>query len=70
MAKLKESVIGVLIGQIGQVVGSTWKGISVLRVLPASVANPQDGQTVDAKAEMGCYDEVFTADERVPADRV
>ncbi len=41
MAKLKESVIGVLIGQIGQVVGSTWKGISVLRVLPASVANPQ-----------------------------
>jgi hypothetical protein len=41
MAKLKESVIGVLVGQIGQVVGSTWKGISVLRVLPANVANPQ-----------------------------
>ncbi len=41
MAKLKESVIGVLIGKIGQVVGSTWKGISVLRVLPASIANPQ-----------------------------
>jgi hypothetical protein len=34
-------VIGVLIGQIGQVVGSTWKGISVLRVLPVSRANPQ-----------------------------
>ncbi len=41
MAKLKESVIGVLIGKIGQVVGTTWKGISVLRVLPASIANPQ-----------------------------
>jgi hypothetical protein len=40
MAKLKESVIGVLSGKIGQVVGATWKGISILRVLPASVANP------------------------------
>jgi len=29
MAKLKESVIGVLIGKIGQVVGAKWKGISV-----------------------------------------
>jgi len=34
MAKLKESVIIVLIGKIGQVVGSKWKGISVLKVLP------------------------------------
>jgi len=41
MAKLKESVIGVLIGKIGQVVGAKWKGISVLRVKSASVANPQ-----------------------------
>jgi hypothetical protein len=41
MAKLKESVVGVLIGKIGQVVGAKWKGISVLRVLPGSVANPK-----------------------------
>jgi len=41
MAKLKESVVGVLVGKIGQVVGSTWKGISVLRVLPAKIANPK-----------------------------
>ena len=41
MAKLKESVIGVLSGKIGQVVGATWKGISVLKVLPGSVAQPQ-----------------------------
>jgi hypothetical protein len=41
MAKLTESVIGVLSGKIGQVVGATWKGISILKVLPGSVANPQ-----------------------------
>jgi hypothetical protein len=41
MAKITESVIGVLKGKIGQVVGFTWKGIPVLRVLPGSIANPQ-----------------------------
>ena len=41
MAKLTESVIGKLSGKIGQVVGATWKGIAVLKVLPGSVANPQ-----------------------------
>jgi hypothetical protein len=41
MAKIKESVIGVLSGKIGQVVGATWKGISILKVLAGSVANPQ-----------------------------
>ena len=33
MAKLTESVIGKLSGKIGQVVGATWKGIAVLKVL-------------------------------------
>ena len=41
MAKITESVIGVLSGKIGQVVGATWKGIAVLKVLPGSIANPQ-----------------------------
>jgi hypothetical protein len=41
MAKLKESPIGVLIGKLGQVVGAKWKGIAVLRIKSASVANPQ-----------------------------
>jgi hypothetical protein len=41
MAKITESVIGKLRGKIGQVVGSSWKGISILRVLAGSVANPQ-----------------------------
>jgi hypothetical protein len=41
MAKITESVIGVLKGKIGQVVGFKWKGIPVLRVLSGSVSNPK-----------------------------
>jgi len=40
MAKLLESPIGVLIGKLGQVVGCKWKGIAVLRIKSASVADP------------------------------
>jgi hypothetical protein len=41
MAKITGSVIGQISGKVGQVVGSSWKGIAVLRVLASSVANPQ-----------------------------
>ena len=49
MAKLKESPIGVLIGKIGQVVGAKWKGISVLRILPASISNPQTDKQLEQR---------------------
>jgi len=51
MAILKESVIGVLSGKIGQVVGSTWKGISVLKVLPGSVAQPNTDKQLAQRAK-------------------
>ncbi len=41
MAIIKESPLGVISGKIGQIVGSTWKGINYVRVLAGSVANPQ-----------------------------
>ena len=49
MAILKQSVIGVLSGKIGQVVGATWKGISILKVLPAKVANPKTDKQLDQR---------------------
>ena len=52
MAILKQSVIGVLSGKIGQVVGATWKGISVLKVAPASVANPQTDKQLAQRAKV------------------
>ena len=36
MAKIKKGILGGLSGQIGNVVGSSWNGIDVLKTLPAS----------------------------------
>lgn len=49
MAKLKESPVGVLIGKLGQVVGSKWKGIAVLRIKSASVSNPQTDKQLEQR---------------------
>lgn len=40
MAVIKSGILGGLSGSIGNVTGSSWKGISVLRTKPLSVANP------------------------------
>lgn len=41
MAVIKRGILGGFSGKIGNVVGSTWKGIDVIKSLPLSVANPQ-----------------------------
>lgn len=41
MAKLLQGILGGLSGSIGTVVGSSWKGIPVVKTKPLSVANPQ-----------------------------
>ena len=46
MAKLKQGILGGIIGKIGNVVGSTWKGIAYIKTLPLSVANPQTAAQV------------------------
>jgi hypothetical protein len=51
MAKLKESAIGVLIGKIGQVVGSKWKGIAVLKIKSASVADAKTDKQLAQRAK-------------------
>lgn len=40
MAVIKAGILGGLSGSIGNVTGSSWKGIAVLRTKPLSVANP------------------------------
>lgn len=37
MARMNQGILGGLSGKVGNVVGGTWKGISYLRALPASV---------------------------------
>lgn len=40
MAVIKSGILGGLSGSIGNVTGSSWKGVPVLRTKPLSVANP------------------------------
>jgi hypothetical protein len=45
MAKIKQGVLGGFSGSIGNVTGSSWKGIAVMKSKPLSVSNPRtDGQ--------------------------
>lgn len=41
MAKLKQGILGGISGTVGNVVGSSWKGIDVIKSKPLSVANPK-----------------------------
>lgn len=41
MAVIKRGILGGFQNKIGNVVGSSWKGIATMRALPISVANPR-----------------------------
>ena len=41
MGIIKRGILGGVANKIGNVVGSSWKGIATLRSLPLSVANPR-----------------------------
>lgn len=46
MAKIPQGILGGVSGKIGGVVGSSWKGINVIKTKPLSVANPQSAGQV------------------------
>jgi hypothetical protein len=46
MAIIKQGILGGIQNKIGNVVGSSWKGIAVLKSLPISVANPRTAPQV------------------------
>lgn len=41
MASIKQGILGGFKGRVGSVVGSSWKGIAVMKAKPLSVANPK-----------------------------
>lgn len=41
MGKIKQGILGGFSNKVGTVVGSSWKGIAVMRSMPLSVANPR-----------------------------
>ena len=41
MGKIKQGILGAISGKVGSIVGSSWKGIAVIKAMPLSVANPR-----------------------------
>lgn len=52
MAILKQGILGGISGKIGNIVGSSWKGISVVKTKPLSVANPKTAGQVAQRGRM------------------
>lgn len=53
MATIKQGILGAFSGKVGSVVGSSWKGIPVMKSLPPSVANPKTAGQVLQRGKMG-----------------
>jgi len=50
MAKINQGILGGFSGKVGGIVGSSWKGIAVMKAKPLSVANPKTaGQVTQRK---------------------
>jgi hypothetical protein len=53
MAKIPQGILGGISGKIGGIVGSSWKGINVIKTKPLSVANPQTAGQVAQRSLFG-----------------
>jgi len=52
MGKISQGILGNVSGKVGSVVGSSWKGIGTVKIMPSSVANPQTAGQVEQRARM------------------
>lgn len=51
MGVIKRGILGGFSGKVGSVVGSSWKGIAVIKSLPLSVANPRTAGQVSQRTK-------------------
>ncbi len=58
MGVIKQGILGGFSGKVANVVGSSWKGIAVLKSLPLSVANPN---TAGQQAQRGAMTQIVIA---------
>jgi uncharacterized protein (DUF1330 family) len=49
MGKIKQGILGGFSGKVAGVVGSSWKGINVMRAMPISVANPRTASQIEQR---------------------
>ena len=52
MATIKQGILGAFSGKVAGVVGSSWKGIPVMKSLPPSVANPKTARQIEQRSRM------------------
>lgn len=52
MATIKQGILGAFSGKVAGVVGSSWKGIPVMKSLPPSVANPRTAAQIEQRSRM------------------
>jgi hypothetical protein len=52
MATIKQGILGAFSGKVGNVVGSSWKGIPVMKSLPPSVSNPRTAAQLAQRSAM------------------
>lgn len=53
MATFKQGIHGKFSGRVGNIVGSSWKGKGVMRIMPASVSNPKTGKQLNQRSRFG-----------------
>ncbi len=58
MGVIKQGILGGFSGKVANVVGSSWKGIAVIKSLPLSVANPN---TAGQQAQRGAMTQIVSA---------
>ena len=52
MGVIKQGILGGFSGKVSNVVGTSWKGIAVMKALPLSVANPRTAAQVAQRTKM------------------
>jgi len=52
MGKIKQGILGGFSGKVGTVVGSSWKGIAVMRGIALHVANPKSDKQLVVREDM------------------
>lgn len=52
MAVINQGILGGFSGKVANVVGTSWKGIAVMKALPLSVANPRTAAQVAQRTKM------------------
>lgn len=52
MGKLLQGILGGVSGKVGNVVGSSWKGIPIIKAKPLSVANPRSAGQVAQRSKL------------------